>query len=151
MPAQKTMPSSSLPRVAPVVLFRPPSFPIKELNWHWRVWRARSQAVSEHLLPFWPFPFLLGSLCSPQEGRWWMTGLSAVERKPVMCGQSLPPNLWDSADYLELLLPNLQGWAFSDVAPCGGEIAQEKVKWLRLLCCQARWAKRLKTFPQFSY
>lgn len=57
-----------------------------------------------------------------------MTGLSAVERKSVMCSQSPPPNLCDSADYLELLLPDLQGWAFSDVAPYGGGIAQEKVK-----------------------
>lgn len=72
------------------------------------------------------------------------------ENSHVQPSQSLPPNLWDSADFLELLLPHLQGWAFPDVAPYGGGIAQEKVKWLRLLCCQTRWAKRLKTLPQFS-
>lgn len=118
-------------------------FLLKELYWHWTVWRARSQAVSEHLLPFWPFPFLRGSLCSPQEGRRWITELSGVGRNQSCASQSLPTNLWDLADYLELTFTDLLGWGFSDVAPGCGGIAREKAKWLRLLCCQAHWAERL--------
>lgn len=54
-----------------------------------------------------------------------MTGLSAVEKKSHV---QASPFLRTSDDYLELLLPDLQGWAFSDVVPYGGGIAQEKVK-----------------------
>lgn len=60
-------------------------------------------------------------------------GREAVNDRIVCCRKETShvqasPFLRTSADYLELLLPDLQGWAFSDVAPYGGGIAQEKVK-----------------------
>lgn len=60
-------------------------------------------------------------------------GREVVNDRIVCCRKKtshvqVSPFLRTSDDYLELLLPDLQGWAFSDVAPYGGGIAQEKVK-----------------------
>lgn len=141
--AQKNIPGSPLAQDGPVLLFQPPSFSPKRTVLTLENVEGKKPGSIRTSPTIRAVSLSTGIPFFSTEKRQWITGLSGVERNQSCASQSLPPNLWDFADYLELILPDLQGWGFSDVAPYCGGTAQEKVKWLRLLCYQGHWAERL--------